>query len=103
MIDAHSFDKHPIFNGKNMIGLGNYSLRNPLCLIANGDNNFLSYGIAENSLLIVDPEQPFEDGKLSALRKINPVAGEPLFKLSVSLIGGYEYAGRVFLTINQYE
>lgn len=70
---------------------------------ANGDNKFLSYGIAENSLLLVDQNQPFEAGRLNIFRTSKIINGQKQLKISLELLEDAQYVGRVVLTINHYD
>ena len=65
---ASANEQHPLVYANGILGFQGYSKDNIFCVLANGDNNFLFYGIAENSLLIVDEKQPFAQGKLNVFQ-----------------------------------
>lgn len=47
-------EQPPLVSSRRFIGFEGYDPEGMFCVIANGDNNFLMYGIAEGSLLLVD-------------------------------------------------
>lgn len=78
------------------------TMKNLFCLTANGDNNFLLYGIAENSLVLADNERPFEEGKLNIFRIGEDRGMESATKLSFIWLEGETYLGQAVLTLNCY-
>ena len=72
------------------------------CVIANGDNNYLKFGIVENSLLVVDKNQAFEQDKLNVFQTNKIVNGEKQLKISFSQLDGFPYVGQIVMTVNQY-
>lgn len=68
---------------------------------ANGDNNFLLFGIAEGSLLLVDPRRSYQEGCLNVFRTC---ADDPCqWKLSLTDMEDFVCAGRVVLSVMQYD
>ena len=96
-------EKHPMVFSDGILGFQGYSADGVFCLKANGDNNFLLYGIAENSLLVVDSKQPFVPDRLNAFRTGKVRADADHYKLSLEQPGDLSYAGRVILSVMQYE
>ena len=72
------------------------------CVIANGDNNYLKFGIVENSLLVIDKNQPFEKDKLNVFQTNKIVNGEKQLKISFSQLDSFPYVGQIVMTANQY-
>lgn len=72
------------------------------CALANGDNNFLNYGIAENSLLVIDQKMPFEINKLNVFMTEKLVNGQNQMKLSLTRLDGCPFIGRVIMSVSQY-
>ena len=68
------------------------------CLAVNGDNNFLNYGIIENTMLFVDKSKVFMDNKLNVFEQTNGI-----FQLSRSSLPGNNYVGRIVAAMNIYE
>lgn len=94
--------KHPPFADFRFIGFTNYrNQRESLkCLIANGDNNFVDYGIVEGTVLFVQTNAEFAEGELNVF-KIEE-EGKPPYKLSRERISS-DYFGRVIIAANLFE
>lgn len=88
------------YNG--ILGFGGYELDGLFCVFANGDNNFLLYGIAEGSLLVVDKKRGYECNKLNVFQTNVIADGIRQLKLSKTRIKGADYVGRVVISVNQY-
>jgi hypothetical protein len=86
---------------RKMIGFQGYDPEGMFCVIANGDNHFLLFGITEGSLLLVDPKQLFEKDKLNVFRKDTETGQQ--WKLSLTDVENFTYAGRVALSVIQYD
>lgn len=93
------YDKHPCVGGNGILGCLYDNTDDIVILTANADNNFLYYGIAENSLLFVKPTKKIKKDSLM----VYEVNGKPKYKLSLSPIKDGEMIGRVIMCINQYE
>lgn len=86
---------------EGVLGLSGYeSLDSLICFTANGDNNFLSEGIVEKSILFVDQSKEYREGLLNVYHRKNAF---PPFKLSRTPIEDADYFGRIILTINPYQ
>ena len=96
-------EEHPLVYGDGILGFQGYTGEFKFCIFANGDNNFLSYGITENSLLIVDQELPYEPGKISIFETDKLINGQKQLKLSLTKLGNFPYIGRVIMSVSQYD
>ena len=63
---------------------------------ANASPNFRNYCIKEDALLFINPDEPYEAGKLSMYKKGKSYLLLPDKK------PGYEYVGRLITAINYY-
>lgn len=101
---SSDYEKHPLVYRNGVLGLAGYecAAEELFCLHANGDNNFLLHGIAENSLLVVDPKLPYEEDKLSVFQTNVLVNGAYQPKLSLARLGDCPYMGRVIMAISQF-
>ncbi len=98
-----NLEEHPLVLFGGVLGLGGFTPGDGMvAALANGDNNFLLFGIAENSLLIIDKNKHYQPGKLNVYCT-DIVDGEPAYKLSLIELADYPFVGRVVMTINQYE
>lgn len=95
------YKEHPLVLERGVLGFQGYNSEKLFCVFANGDNNFTEYGIVENTLLIVDPDQPFEDGQINVFRTDKKVKGSKQLKLSLADLD-YPYVGRVILSASHY-
>lgn len=91
-------DTHPPQKIRSLLGCSGYSTESIVCLIANGDNNFMDYGIVENSLLFVDINKPFRKNSLNVYKGMDEG-----YELSKDRTENKEYIGRVIMVTNQYE
>lgn len=99
----NSLERHALIYNNGVLGFTGYTGEEKMfCVLANGDNNFLHYGIAENSLLIVDQGQPFEEDKLNVFMTDNLVNGQNQMKLSLTRLGEFLFIGRVIMSVSQY-
>ena len=85
------------------LGFEGYPQEGLFAVPANGDNNFLLYGIVEHSLLIVDQKQPFEMEKLNMFQTDTIIQGKKQLKLSLTRLKGFPYVGRVIMAISRYD
>lgn len=92
-------DIHPCSSCGDVMGCVYHNVDDVFILTANADNNFLYYGIAENSLLFVKPSKRIKNGTLMVFL----TGGDPQYKLSTTNIKDTEMVGRVLMTVNQYE
>lgn len=95
-------DEHPLVYTNGVLGFEGYTGDFKFCVFANGDNNFLSYGIAENSMLIVDTSLPYEPYKLNVFQTDKLIKGQRQLKLSLTRLGDFPYVGRVIMSVSQY-
>lgn len=95
--------RHPLVFVGGVLGFQGYGCEGLFSVLANGDNNFLLYGIAENSLLVVDQNLSYEKDRLNVFQTDNVVNGGKQLKLSLERLEGYPYVGRIIMSINQYE
>lgn len=84
----------------DIIGCNGYTNKheNIYCLTANGNDGFLSDGIAEKSTLFIDMSLPYKENKLNVFR-----TSEGKFMLSATRSFDGTYSGRVILAFNQYD
>lgn len=95
-------DQHQFVYCEGVLGLTGYVPDHIACSYANGDNNFLYYGIAENSLLVIDHSLPFEEGKLNVFETDKVIDGEHQLKLSLTRLGDFPCVGQIVMSVNQY-
>ncbi len=88
---------HPCSRFGNTIGCVYENANDFFALKANGDNNFLDYGIAENSILFV---KPCKDVPKEALRVYKTNKEE--YKLTLTDIDDCTLVGMVVMSISQY-
>ena len=91
-------DLHPPQKLRGFLGCCGYGSTDLICLVTNGDNNFVKEGIVENSLLFIDKNKEYEGNKLNVYQ-----FPDEQYKLSRALIERADYVGRVILVANQYE
>lgn len=91
-------ESHPPQKLRGLLGCCGYSSGDLICLIANGDNNFVQEGIVENSLLFIDKNKEYESDRLNVYQFPNEQ-----YKLSRTNVDRADYIGRVILVANQYE
>lgn len=89
---------HPPQKLRGFLGCCGYGSTDLICLIANGDNNFVQDGIVENSLLFIDKNKSYEKNGLNVYK-----LPDEQYKLSKTNIEKADYIGRVILVTNQYE
>ena len=95
-------EKHPPSTMKDIVGCKGYSnTKSLICLLANGDDNFLSDGIVENSILFIDTTALFEDGLLNVFKY--PYDNSPQYKLSKVYLADLTFVGKVVMSIKQYQ
>lgn len=95
--------QHSLIMSGSLLGFEGYrNLKDMFCVHANGDNNFLLYGIAENSLLIVDPKKPFRKNGLNVFETDTIINGEKQLKLSLTRLDGCPFMGRVIMSVSQF-
>ena len=95
-------EQHPLVYGHGILGFEGYTGDDKFCVFANADNNFLAYGITENSLLVVDTKLPFAPEKLNDFQTDKLVEGQKQLKLSLTKLGAFPYIGRVIMSVSQY-
>lgn len=95
--------QHPLVFAGGVLGFQGYGRDGLFTVLANGDNNFLLYGIAENLLLVVNQNLPYETDKLNVFQTNQVINGKKQLKLSLERLEGCPYIGRVILSVNQYE
>ncbi len=84
-----------------ILGCDGYSnTSNIICLVANGDNNFLNEGIVKGTILFIDRNNHFQEGLLNVFCFKEQC--EPNYKLSRSKVAKATYIGKVIMAINQY-
>ena len=94
-------DNHVPCGYMGMLGCNGYEqIDGIICLIANGDNNFLNEGIVEGSILFVDTGAEFQEGLLNVFKFRKDCS--PRYKLSRNRIAGAAFVGKVLMAINQY-
>ena len=91
--------QHELVFDKDLIGLEGYDSREVFALIANGDDHFLQYGIAKNSIVVVDPKLPYTAEKLSVFHDPTKL---PALRLAKEKLPDCEYRGRVLFAISQF-
>lgn len=97
------YDTHPLICNEDILGFGGFQNTDRMfCVIANGDNNFLEYGIAENSLLVVDPTKPYEQNKLNIFLTQRIGSKQDYIKLSLMQPEDSVFIGRVIMSISQF-
>ena len=95
-------EKHPPSTMKGIVGCNGYSnTKSLICLLANGDDNFLSDGIVENSILFIDTTALFEEGLLNVFKY--PYENFPQYKLSKVYLSDLTFVGKVVMSIKQYQ
>lgn len=94
--------KHPLVIADGIIGSSGYRDGDYFCVFANGDGNFIDYGIVEGSLVVVDRNLCFQENGLNVFDLAEDATDPPLLKISKSAIEGYPCIGRVFMAVNQY-
>ena len=93
LIEKHS----PSFNN-GILGCDGLSDTDSIfCLAVNGDNNFLNFGIIENSILFADKSKLFLDGGLNVYQ-----LQDGTFKLSRNELKE-EYKGRIIMAANIFD
>lgn len=84
-----------------VLGCGGYKNTDQIiCLTATGDNNFLSDGIVEGTLLFIDTNSAYQKGQLNVFRYKSERT--PQYKLSRKKIPHAAFIGKVLMAINQY-
>ena len=74
-------DNHVPCGYMGMLGCNGYEqIDGIICLIANGDNNFLNEGIVEGSILFIDTKSKFQQGLLNVFKFKSNIS--PQYKLS---------------------
>lgn len=97
------YNRHPLVFAHGVLGFEGYPQEGLFAVPANGDNNFLLYGIVEHSLLIVDQKQPFEMEKLNMFQTDTIIQGKKRLKLSLTRLKGFPYVGRVIMAVSRYD
>ena len=90
---------HELTFHRDIIGVSGYDSKDVFALIANDDNHYLIHGIAQNSLVVVDPKLPYKKGKLSVF--FDPTK-KPQMRISQKKLSGCSYRGRVLFSLNVY-
>lgn len=92
------FEKHcPSYNN-GTLGCDGFSNTDAIfCLAANGDNNFLNFGIVENSILFIDKSKEFKEDDLNVY-----LLKDDTYKLSRTKLDE-EYHGRIIMAVNIYD
>ena len=94
-------DNHLPCGYMGMLGCNGYEqIDGIICLIANGDNNFLNEGIVEGSILFIDTKSKFQQGLLNVFKFKSNIS--PRYKLSRNRVAGATFCGKVLMAINQY-
>ena len=87
---------HPPKISRGVVGCTYDNMKSIVCLLASSNKRFKRKGIVKDSILFVQPELPFEEGKLNVFRT------EDSFMVS-DVMEEKEYFGRTIMVINQYE
>lgn len=87
---------HPPKISRGVVGCTYDNTKSIVCLLASSNKRFKRKGIVKDSILFVQPELPFEEGKLNVFRT------EDSFMVS-DVMEEKEYFGRTIMVINQYE
>ena len=84
-----------------ILGCGVYkNTEQIICMTATGDNNFLTDGIVEGTLLFIDTSSEFKSGLLNVF-KYNSYRS-PQYKLSKRKVPKADYIGKVLMAVTQY-
>jgi len=75
-------------------------LGKPIALRVTTCRHFRRFGIRDGSLIVFDMDLPFEEGKVSCFVDISKK--KPKYRLSTTILEGYEYAGRLAGCLNYY-
>lgn len=98
----NNYEQHPLVFSHGVLGFQSFPGTDLFCVPANGDNNFLSYGIVENTLLIVDRKKLFWETALNIFQTAQMSHGAAQLKLSSVWLADASYVGRVILSANLY-
>ena len=94
-------EKHVPCGYMGILGCNGYEAVDQIvCLMANGDNNFISEGIVENSILFVDTTGKFKPGALNVFSEQS--RGVVSYVLSRNEMENADFFGRVLMSVNQY-
>ena len=94
-------EKHVPCGYMGILGCNGYEGTDQIvCLLANGDNNFTSEGIVENSILFVNTTGGYMPGALNVFAEGSK--GNESYVLSRNEIENAAYFGRVLMSVNQY-
>lgn len=85
-----------------ILGFMGYDPDDLACAYANGDNNFLRFGIVEHTLLVIDRSLPYEEGKINVFETDKVIDGEHQLKLSLTRLGEFPCVGQIVMAVNQY-
>ena len=102
MTVLNNYEQHPLVFLHGVLGFQGYPETDLFCVPANGNNNFLSYGIVENSLLIVSRKEPFAPTALNVFQISQASHGKAQLKLSPVWLADASYVGCVILSANLY-
>lgn len=94
-------EKHVPYSCYGVLGCNGYKDTDKvICMTASGDNNFVSEGIVEGSLLFIDTTSECKSGALNVFKY--KAERTPQYKLSRRKIPHAAYVGKVLMAVNQY-
>lgn len=101
MSNTALLEQHTPCRQAGLIGCGGYAkTNNIICLTASNDNNYISDGIVQGTLLFVDTDGAYEKGKLNVFQYKRE--RNPQYKLSRTKVPKGTFIGTVFMAVNQY-
>ena len=97
---VHTGDHNPC-GYLGILGCGGYkNTEQIICMTATGDNNFLTDGIVEGTLLFIDTSSEFKSGLLNVFKYNSDRS--PQYKLSKRKVPKADYIGKVLMAVTQY-
>ena len=79
-------DNHVPCGYMGMLGCNGYEqIDGIICLIANGDNNFLNEGIVEGSILFIDTKSKFQQGLLNVFKFKSNISPQCLGRMVINV------------------
>lgn len=87
---------HPPRVSRGVVGCEYENSKSIVCLLASSNKRYRKKGVVKDSILFVQPELPFEEGKLNIYKT------EKSFVVS-EVEMEKEYIGRIVMVINQIE
>lgn len=97
-MDALTFEKHYPSHNNGILGCDGFSDTDTIfCLVANGDNNFLNFGIVNDTILFVDKSKEFKEDSINVY-----ILKDNTFKLSRTRLAEI-FQGRIVMTVNIHD